>query len=80
MRFSSAFYIRFGHLKKEGRFFFLFVGTFSKKYFSISFGKNAAGAGKTEIALKIGCKPALAGYFTEKCIKNRQSEIEQNSY
>ena len=76
MRFSSAFYIQFGHPKKEGRFFFLFIGTFFKNSFPKLFGKNAAEAGKTEITLKIGCKPALAGAFTEKHMKNSLAEPE----
>lgn len=80
MRFCSAFYIQFGHLKKEGRFFFLFIGTFFKNSFPKLFWKNAAGAGKIEIALKIGCKPALAGAFTEKHMKNSRAEPERNSY
>ena len=33
-----------------------------------------------EIALKIGCKPALDGAFTEKHMKNSLAEPERNSY
>lgn len=33
-----------------------------------------------EIALKIGCKPALAGASTEKHMKNSRAEPERNSY
>lgn len=33
-----------------------------------------------EIALKIGCKPALAAASVEKHMKNSRAETERNSY